>query len=131
FFNPFAFARPFVLSGQLIPSSSGTATADVTGTDFGNVGRNVLRGPRQSNVDFSITRRFPFGEARNVEFRAEFFNFFNHVNLSNPISNLSAVPQSSIDQTTGQIVGDPGDFGKIVSTSSNARLIQFALKLNF
>src|SRR5262249_46604035 len=132
FFNPLAFVPPFVLMGEEIPSSNGTATAGATGgTDFGNVGRNVLRGPRQSNVDFSITRRFPFGETRNVEFRAEFFNFFNHVNLSNPISNLSAVPQSSIDQTTGQIVGDPGDFGKIVSTSSNARLIQFALKLNF
>jgi hypothetical protein len=130
FFNPFAFIRPFVLMGQVIPSSNGTAVADATGTDFGSVGRNVLRGPRQTNVDFSIARRFPFGEARTVEFRAEFFNLFNHVNFANPISNLSAVPQSSIN-ATGQIVGDPGDFGRIVSTSNNPRLIQFALKLSF
>src|SRR5207249_2874610 len=91
FFNPFAFARPIVVAGQLIPSSNGTATAGATGTDFGNVGRDVLRGPRQTNVDFSIIRRFSFGESKNVEFRAEFFNLFNQVNFANPVSNLNAV----------------------------------------
>jgi hypothetical protein len=130
-FNPVAFARPVVVAGQIIPSSNGTATAGATGTDFGNVGRNVLRGPRQTNVDFSIIKRFPFGESKNIEFRAEFFNLFNHVNFANPISNFSAVPATSIDPNTGQITGDPGDFGRINSTSNNPRLIQFAVKLNF
>src|SRR5205807_6240706 len=99
FFNPFAFARPTVLPGQLIPSSNGTATASATGTDFGNVGRNVLRGPKQTNVDFSVIKRFPISEAKNIEFRAEFFNLFNHVNFANPISNLNAFASSggSID----------------------------------
>ena len=128
FFNPFAFVRPVVLAGQLIPSSNGTATAGATGTDFGNVGRNVLRGPAQNNVDFSIIKRLSFGESRNIEFRIEFFNLFNHVNFANPISNLNAV--GSIDPNTGQII-NPGDFGRIVSTSNNPRLIQFALELNF
>ena len=127
FFNPFAFVRPVVPVGQLIPSSNGTATAGANGTDFGNVGRNVLRGPRQTNVDFSIIRRFPIGESRNIEFRAEFFNLLNHVNFANPISNLNA---ASLDQNTGQIM-NPGDFGHIASTSNNPRLIQFAVKLNF
>jgi hypothetical protein len=121
-----------VLPGQLIPSSNGTAPAAAIGTDFGNVGRNVLRGPRQTNVDFSIIKRFPFGESRSIEFRAEFFNLFNHVNFANPISNLNAFASSggSIDPNTGQII-NPGDFGRITSTSNNPRLIQFALKLNF
>ena len=127
FFNPYAFVRPVVLAGQAIPSSNGTASAGAIGTDWGNVGRNVLRGPRQTNVDFSIIRRFPFGESRNIEFRAEFFNLFNRVNFANPISNLNA---ATIDQNTGQIT-NPGDFGRITSTSNNPRLIQFALKLNF
>jgi hypothetical protein len=132
FFNPFAFARPTVLAGQAIPSSNGTAFAGAIGTDFGNVGRNVLRGPRQTNVDFSIIKRFPFAESRNIEVRAEFFNLFNHVNLANPISNLNAIVSSggSLDPNTGQII-NPGDFGRITSTSNNPRLIQFALKLNF
>jgi hypothetical protein len=132
FFNPFAFARPTVLAGQLIPSSNGTATASATGTDFGNVGTNVLSGPKQINVDFSIIKRFPIRESKNIEFRAEFFNLFNHVNFANPISNLNAFASSggSIDQNTGRII-NPGDFGRITSTSNNPRLIQFALKLNF
>jgi hypothetical protein len=130
FFNPFAFARPTVLTGQVIPSSNGTATAAANGTDFGNVGRNILRGPRQTNVDFSIIKRLPFGESKNIEFRAEFFNLFNHVNFANPISNFNAVP--SIDPNNGQIMNNsPGDFGRTTSTSNNPRLIQFALKLSF
>jgi hypothetical protein len=127
FFNPFAFVRPVVQTGQLIPSSSGAAVAGAQGTDIGNVGRNVLRGPRQVNVDFSIIKRFPLGEAKSVEFRAEFFNLFNHVNFDNPVNNLNA---ANLDLNTGQVI-NAIDFGRITSTSNNPRLIQFALKLNF
>jgi len=138
FFNPFAFARPVVLPGQPIPSSGGTAVAGALppgqtfGTDFGNVGRNVLRGPRQTNVDFSVIKRFPISESKNIEFRAEFFNLLNHVNFANPISNLNAFASfgGSINSNTGQII-NPGDFGRITSTSNNPRMIQFALKLNY
>ena len=132
FFNPFAFVRSTVPAGQMIPSSNGEAPAGATGTDIGNVGRNVLRGPSQTNVDFSVLKRFPFGELRNIEFRAEFFNLFNHVNFDNPISNLNAVPSSSFDPNTGKIINsDAGNFGRIIATSNNPRLIQFAVKLNF
>jgi hypothetical protein len=132
FFNPFAFARPVVLAGQIIASSNGAATASADGTDIGNVGRNVLRGPRQTNVDFSIIKRFGLSESKNIEFRGEFFNLFNHVNLANPISDLNAILSSggSINPNTGQII-NPGDFGRIISTSNNPRLIQLAMKLNF
>jgi len=132
FFNPFAFARPVVVANQMIPSSNGTATASATGTDIGNVGSNVLRGPRQTNVDLSIIKRFNIGETKSIEFRAEFFNLFNHVNFANPISNLNAIPTSGFDPNTGQIIpGKAGDFGRITSTSNNPRLIQFVLKLNY
>jgi len=139
FFNPFAFARPIVAAGQLIPSSSTGAVAGVTCglpcvvcTDFGNAGRNVLRGPRQMNVDFSVIKRFTINESKNIELHAEFFNLFNHVNFANPISNLNAVTSSGggINPNTGQMI-NPGDFGRITSTSNNPRLIQIALKLNF
>src|SRR5262249_24284548 len=127
FFNPFAFARPAVLHGQVIPSSNGSATASATGTDFGNVGRDVLRGPSQTNVDFSIIKPFPFGESRNIEVHAEFFNLFNHVNFANPVSNLNA---ASIDSNTGRII-NPGNFGIITAASNTPRLIQFAVKFSF
>jgi hypothetical protein len=133
FFNPLAFVRPVVQSVQSIPSSNGTAIANAIGTDIGNVGRNVLRGPRQANVDFSIIKRLPISESKNIELRAEFFNLFNHVNFANPISNLNAVPSSSINPNTGQIINpaELGDFGRINSTSNNPRLIQLALKFNY
>ena len=131
FFNPFAFARPVVLANQPIPSSGGAAVAGAVGTDIGAVGRNILRGPRQKNTDFSVIKRFRVSESKNVEFRAEFFNLFNQVNLANPISDLNAVLASggSLD-ANGNIV-NPGSFGRIISATNNPRLIQFALKFNY
>jgi len=133
FFNPLAFVRPAVLPLQPIPSSNGTAIANALGTDIGNVGRNVLRGPRQSNVDFSVIKRLPISESKNIALRVEFFNLVNHVNFANPIGNFNAVPVTSIDPNTGRIINPAGlgDFGRINSTSNNPRLIQLALKLNF
>lgn len=63
---------------------------------------------------------------------AEFFNLFNHPNFANPISNLNALFASSgsIDPATGQVL-NAGNFGRIISTSTNPRIIQFALKLLF
>ncbi len=132
YFNPYAFARPVIAAGQPIPSSQGAAIADGAGTDFGNVGRNILRGPRQVNVDLGIGKNFAVAEHRAVEFRAEFFNLLNHVNLANPISDLNAVAATggSLNALTGQIV-NPGAFGQIISASSNPRLIQLALKYRF
>ncbi len=132
FFNPTVFARPLVQIGQAIPSSGGIATASAAGTDIGDVGRNCLRGPRQVNLDFSLAKLFPISESQTFEFRTEFFNLFNHPNFANPISNLNALVASAgrIDPTSGQVL-NAGNFGRIISTSSNPRIIQFALKFNF
>jgi len=132
FFNPTVFARPVVQSGQVIPSSGGTATASANGFDIGDVGRNCLRGPNQVNSDFSVAKFFPLHESRAFEFRAEFFNLFNHPNFANPISNLNAFVASggSIDAVTGQ-VKSAGNFGRIISASNNPRIIQFAFRFNF
>jgi hypothetical protein len=132
YFNPFAFVPATVQPGQPIPSAEDpTAIAADSGTDMGNVGRNVLRGPGQNNVDFSLLKRFPIHESKNVEFRADFFNLFNHPNRDNPISDISIVAATgSIDPSTGRIL-NPGYFGKIVGFSSSPRIIQFCLKFNF
>jgi hypothetical protein len=132
YFNPAAFVRPVVVAGAPIPSSGGSVIAGATGTDFGNLGRNVLTGPGQHNVDFSIFKRFPVRERMSVEFRAEFFNLFNHVNFSNPISDVNAVLGSggAINPATGEIT-NPGSFGRLVSTSNNPRLMKFGLRFLF
>lgn len=154
FFNPTAFARPYVLANQTIGSSGGTALAAptcspavltltrvaLTCTDFGTIGRNALRGPRQSNFDFSILKQFKVTESGRIEFRTDFFNLFNHVNYANPISDLNAVAAAggtldnliSTDNPnpTGRVVTG-GSFGRIISASSNPRLMQFGLKFKF
>jgi hypothetical protein len=84
----------------------------------GSLGRNVFNGPGYANTDLNITKKtkipwFLGSEGANIEFRGEFFNLFNRVNLGLPEGDIS----SSL-------------FGR--STSSfGARNIQFGLKLVF
>jgi hypothetical protein len=132
YFNPFAFSRPVVAANQPIPSSGGSATAGVIGTDIGTVPRNCLRGPRQVNVDLAIAKRFAIATSRSAELRVEFFNLFNQVNYANPISNLNAAAGTggSINAATGALVA-AGNFGRIISTSNNPRIVQLVLKFNF
>ncbi|HTH38091.1 MAG TPA: TonB-dependent receptor [Pyrinomonadaceae bacterium] len=122
YFDPRAFVRAQLSGGQPIPSSGGTfftdascTTAAAICTDFGNVNRNALRGPGQFNIDLSVAKRFQIGDQKSIEFRTEIFNLLNNVNFANPISNLNAGP----------------DFGKIISTSNNPRIVQFAARYNF
>jgi hypothetical protein len=131
YFNPLAFARPVVAAGAAIPSSNGSATAGAIGTDIGNVKRNLLRGPRQTNIDFSIIKRFRVAESKSIELRTEFFNLFNTVNYANPISDVNAVPAAGFNADGTIKPGGAGRFGQIISTSNNPRLIQLGVKFNF
>jgi len=88
--------------------------------DFGNTGRNILRGPDQQNADISVVKYFPLTERSKLEFRSEFFNAFNHTSFANPVA-----------PNTNFAVLESGSFGQIVATSTGPRVIQFALKLNF
>ena len=51
---------------------------------FGNMGRNTFPDSGFKNVDFSVAKNWHFGERFRAQFRAEFFNIFNHPNLANP-----------------------------------------------
>ncbi len=127
YFNPLAFVRPVVQTGQPIPSSGGAALAAAVGTDLGNVGRNCLRGPSQANVDLALSRSFRLAEGKSLAFRVESFNLFNHVNYANPLSNVTG---ATVNATTGQVTA-PGNFGRIISTSSNPRILQLGLTFRF
>jgi hypothetical protein len=80
---------------------------------FGNSGRNILIGPGTQEWNVSLIKRNPITENVNLEFRAEFFNMFNHPNFGTP----------------GQVIGT-SSFGTLTSAAS-PRDIQFGLKLNF
>jgi hypothetical protein len=113
FFNTNVFVpATFVPDGGLI---DGRFPVSGGGTIFGNLGRNVLRGPGQRNVDMAFIKRTRLGEKADMVFRWELFNVFNWSNFANPASDVSS----------------PGTFGKNTAMSVNPRIMQFALKLEF
>lgn len=102
-------------------------------TDFGNLGRNVFRGPRQQNWDFSLIKNFKLTERQELRFTTDFFNIWNHANFGNPTVNdvetifcspgVNGCPANGINPST--------PFGKITSTVGTPRLIQFSLRYAF
>lgn len=81
---------------------------------WGTLGRNTLRAPALYNLDFSISRKFVFGETKELQFRTEFFNGLNH-------------PQFGLPAATAGV----GGAGSITSTQRSNRQIQLALRFAF
>jgi hypothetical protein len=81
---------------------------------LGNSPRTLCCGPGINNFDFSVQKLLQVGETKHFEFRAEFFNIFNHTQFLNPDGNIS----------------DGTDFGRVKHTR-DPRNIQFALKFAF
>jgi hypothetical protein len=80
---------------------------------FGSEGRNVVEGPGFEQWDFSAFKNLPFRESKSLQFRAEFFNVFNHANFRLPNNDISSP-----------------NFGEI-SEALPGRLVQLALKFVF
>ena len=57
---------------------------------FGTAGRNIVEGPGYANWDFSAVKNFKVAEAKQLQFRAEFFNILNHTNFRLPDSDISS-----------------------------------------
>ena len=100
YFNPNAFIQP------------------LAGT-YGNVGRNILQGPRLVETDFSVSRKFSISERFALQFRSELFNLFNHTNFNTPNPVVYAAATGAPSPTAGVIT----------STSTSSRQVQFGLKL--
>lgn len=85
---------------------------------FGTLGRNSFRGPAYYDYDFALIKDTPFGKRKSgaervdLQFRSEFFNLFNIVNMGLPANILNG-----------------SGFGEISKTAGNSRQIQFSLKL--
>jgi hypothetical protein len=123
---PIVIGTPHIIGtvGCWYYASQNPACASATGfTDafqlqaagqFGNAGRNILRGPRTDVFDLSILKDFRISEAKSVQFRWEIFNLTNTKILSLPSNNFSSAAAGSITS----LAGDP-------------RVMQFALRLAF
>jgi hypothetical protein len=108
--------------------NSACYTLQPVGT-FGNTGRNSLRGPNFFNTDISISKDNKLTERLRLQFRAEFFNIFNHENLFFPNSMLfSAPPANDLNREVRN-----ASAGRITASNpgSTPRQIQFGVKLNF
>jgi hypothetical protein len=81
---------------------------------YGNAGRNSLRGPGYTDVDFSLFRNFAILDRMNLQLRAESFNVLNHPNFGNPDGTL-----------------EDANFGKITSTNGAPREFQLAATFTF
>jgi len=82
---------------------------------IGDSGRNFFHGPGINNFDLAILKNFAFTESKSLEYRAEFFNAFNHAQFNNP---------------NGLINAGTGVFG-VVTSARDPRIVQMALKLIF
>lgn len=139
--NPHAISGPRTQSGILGPLLDNPgAYNEPTGLTFGNLGRNSLYTPRNSNFDMGVFKHFPVGEKVNTEFRAEAFNVFNHTQFQGVNSSPSCFAQSgNFAYSAGNsdcVNGNPTE-GIEPSTFLHPsvvhepRLLQFALKVIF
>jgi hypothetical protein len=82
---------------------------------YGTLSRNSFRGPGGLRTDLAVAKETPIaGERTKMEFRADFFNVFNHTNFADPDTNIN----------------DTANFGKI-SFAADPRIIQLSLRLSF
>ena len=91
----------------------------------GNFGRNVLTGPRLTNLDLALLKGVKFAEDKTVQIRAEVFNVPNHPNFALP---SGAVFSQGAVAGTGNI--NP-TYGRITSTRTTSRQVQLGLKIVF
>lgn len=105
--NAACFARPAALPA---PNS---------GTGFGNSPIGLGHGPRQVNFDASLVKKIPLRwpiETSNLEFFAQFFNLWNHAQFSDPSTTYTGTGFAP---------------NAVTSTTTNPRIVQFALKYSF
>jgi hypothetical protein len=100
---------------------------------FGNMGRNVFPDSGFRNFDFSLAKNWHFGERFRAQFRAEFFNIFNHPNFANPYGGQNGYGQN--DPSTGFFgcgcaTPDVAAANPVVG-SGGSRAVQLGLKLIF
>jgi hypothetical protein len=99
------------------------AFAHAPAGELGTAARAPVYGPRYVNVDFSAIKNVPlkFREGMSLQFRAEFFNLFNHPHYY--LLGFAGVGE--------QDISTPSSFGAITQTLNDSRVVQFALKLKF
>ncbi|MGD0787226.1 MAG: carboxypeptidase-like regulatory domain-containing protein [Terracidiphilus sp.] len=103
---------------------------------FGNLGRNALRGPDFLWSDFYLTKAFPLAERLKLRFEGQFFNVFNHPNFAIPSMVQAGIPgnastQSGFGALTYTTAPPTGLLGVGLGGDSSPRMIAFHARLEF
>jgi hypothetical protein len=103
---------------------------------FGNLGRNALRGPDFLWSDFYLTKWFPLSEHVKLRFEGQFFNVFNHPNFALPNMVQAGIPgnpstQSGFGALTYTTSPPTGLLGVGLGGDSSPRMIAFQVRLEF
>ncbi|HTA24572.1 MAG TPA: carboxypeptidase regulatory-like domain-containing protein [Terriglobales bacterium] len=103
---------------------------------FGDLGRNALRGPDFVWNDFYLTKWFPIAERMKLRVEAQFFNVFNHPNFGLPSMVLAGIPGKPSTQTgfgalTYTTSPPTGLLGVGLGGDSSPRMIAFQARLEF
>jgi hypothetical protein len=103
---------------------------------FGNLGRNSLRGPDFLWSDFYLTKWFPLTEHVKLRFEGQFFNVFNHPNFALPTVVQAGIPGNPSTQTgfgalTSTTSPPTGLLGVGLGGDSTPRMIAFQARLEF
>jgi hypothetical protein len=96
---------------------------------FGNAGRDSLIGPGLANVDISFVKNTSIHERLRAQFRAEYFNVFNHANFITPNAVVFSTGPTPSKSSTEAVVSPTA--GVITATATSSRQLQFGLKLLF
>jgi hypothetical protein len=129
--NPNAFVS------SVDPSTGACAGGDTPEScQFGNLGRNALRGPDFIWSDLYLTKWFPLNEKVKLRIDGQFFNLFNHPNFSLPSNVIAGIPGNRSTQTgfgalTSATSPPTGLLGVGLGGDSSPRMIAFQARLEF
>jgi hypothetical protein len=133
--NPNAFV-------SVVDPTTGDCTGVLSGMpdtpafcQFGNSGRNSVRGPHFTDSDIYFSRRFPIWEQISMRFDVQMFNAFNHPNFALPSNVQAGVPGTYIPPKFGTLEGavsaPTGLLGVGLGGDSSPRMIAFQGRIEF
>jgi hypothetical protein len=118
------------------PTTGACAGGDSTANcQFGDAGRNTVRGPHFTDSDIYLTKKFPMRDGVSLRFDTQWFNVFNHPNFALPGNVEAGVPGEYIPARFGTLestISPPtGLLGVGLGGDSSPRMIAFQARVEF
>ena len=129
--------NPNAFQSAIDPSTGSCVGGDTPANcQFGNLGRNALRGPDFTWSDFYLTKWFKLNERVKLRIDGQFFNLFNHPNFGLPVLGYAGIPGKPATQTgfgalTYTTSPPTGLLGVGLGGDSSPRMVAFQARLEF